>query len=79
MSMSSRVFKNGNSRAVRLPKELAFPDHVQEVTITREGNRMIIEPVPPRSSSDLSWKNLGLWPDFERPPQVAKRRSPFSS
>jgi virulence-associated protein VagC len=35
--MLTRVFKSGNSMAVRIPKELAFPAEVQDVEIERLG------------------------------------------
>ena len=41
--MRTRVFKNGNSLAVRLPSELALPEG--EVEIERRGNELIIRPV----------------------------------
>jgi len=42
-TMKSRIFKSGNSLAVRLPKRLdAKPG---EVTIRKEGHRWIIEPM----------------------------------
>ncbi len=38
------VFRTNRSQAVRLPKEVAFPPNVREVTILREGARRIIVP-----------------------------------
>jgi antitoxin VapB len=46
--MKTRIFKSGNSQAVRIPAEIAFPDDNAEVEITRSGHRVIIE--PPRGS-----------------------------
>ena len=39
-----RLFRNGGNRAVRIPKDLDFD--VDEVMIRREGDRIVIEPVP---------------------------------
>jgi len=39
----SRVFKSGNSQAVRIPQELALP--YGEVEITRRGHELVIVPV----------------------------------
>jgi len=39
-----RLFRNGKNQAVRIPRE--FELNAQEVIIRREGNRLIIEPVP---------------------------------
>ncbi len=46
------IFRNGTSRAVRLPK--AFdPEGVDQMEVTREGDRIILRPVRP--SWDSFW------------------------
>ena len=40
---NARLFINGRSQAVRIPKSMAF-EGVNEVTLRKEGNRLIIEP-----------------------------------
>ncbi len=40
----TRVFKSGNSQAVRIPAELAYADMSQELTITRMGDVITIYP-----------------------------------
>jgi antitoxin VapB len=40
---TAKLFENGRSQAVRLPKEFRMPG--KEVLIRREGNRIILEPV----------------------------------
>ena len=42
--IETRLFRSNKSQAVRLPKDVAFPDDVKEVTIIREGNLRIIAP-----------------------------------
>ena len=42
-----KVFKNGRNKAVRIPREFEFPG--EEAIMRKEGDRLIIEPVPPRS------------------------------
>jgi len=44
-----RVFSIGRSQAVRIPKELRFTSN--EVLIRKEGNAVILEPLP----EDWSW------------------------
>ncbi len=39
----AKLFKNGSSQAVRLPKEFRFPG--REVLIRREGKAVVLEPV----------------------------------
>jgi len=36
-------FRAGNSQAVRIPADMAFPPRT-ELTVRREGNRIIVEP-----------------------------------
>lgn len=38
------LFQTNRSQAVRLPKDVAFPDGVREVTILRDGPRRVIVP-----------------------------------
>lgn len=45
---TTRVFKSGNSQAVRIPAELAYEDPAQELIITRLGE--VITLVPARRS-----------------------------
>lgn len=42
MPRYARVFQNGNSQAVRLPKEFRF--NVDRVEITQEGDALILRP-----------------------------------
>ena len=39
----TKLFQNGRSQAVRIPKSLAF-EGVTEVTLRREGEKLIVEP-----------------------------------
>jgi antitoxin VapB len=43
----ARLFRNGRSQAVRIPKDLEFPG--SEVILRKEGDRLVIEPAPTRS------------------------------
>ena len=43
--MLTRVFKSGNSLAVRIPKELAFIEPAQDVEIERIGNTLVLRPL----------------------------------
>ena len=52
--MLTRVFKSGNSLAVRIPKELAFVDGAQEVEIERVGNTLVLRPVVQETIGDLT-------------------------
>ncbi len=41
----STIFKNNRSQAVRLPKQVAFPDDVHQVEIITIGHSRVISPV----------------------------------
>ena len=55
------IFKNGNNRAIRLPRELDF-EGVSKLEIIREGNSIILRPVRPTWSSFLDLEKAD--PDF---------------
>jgi antitoxin VapB len=42
-----KLFRNGRNQAVRIPREFELPG--KDAIIRREGQRLIIEPVPPKS------------------------------
>jgi antitoxin VapB len=42
-----RLFRNGRNQALRIPREFELPG--DEAIIRKEGQRLIIEPLPPRS------------------------------
>lgn len=70
---TAKVFPNGGSQAIRLPKECRVVG--DEVTIVRDGSRLIIEPKAPRRWSAKAEKLLfsgtpdpDLFPDREQPP-----------
>ena len=46
------VFRSNRSQAVRLAKDVAFPDGVREVTVLRDGARRIIAP------ADQAWDDF---------------------
>jgi antitoxin VapB len=43
-SLRGTVFRSGNSQAVRIPKKFQF--NAKHVSITREGNALLIQPQP---------------------------------
>jgi len=42
-----KLFKNGRNRVVRIPRDFELP--AENAIIRKEGQRLIIEPAPPRS------------------------------
>ena len=58
----AKIFKNGDSQAIRLPKEFRFKG--KEVYIRKEGNNVIISPID--DAVDRLWKTINsLSDDFK--------------
>jgi antitoxin VapB len=51
--MLTRIFKSGNSLAVRIPKELHFVDAAQDVEVERVGNTLVLRPVVRETLADI--------------------------
>ncbi len=60
---TTRLFKNGNSQAVRIPAELAFGDWNMELVIEREGDELRIRPAQ-RRMGDVMATLARFSPDF---------------
>ena len=56
---TAKLFQNGNSQAVRLPKEFRFPG--TEVKIYKKGLQVILEPIEPAWDSLI--ESLDEFPD----------------
>ena len=56
---TAKLFKNGNSQALRLPKKFRMPG--TEVVIYRQGERIILEPLP--NSWEFIFTALDEFPD----------------
>jgi len=73
----AKLFQHGGSQAVRLPKAFRFEG--SEVTVRRDGDAVILEPVkkvrpPTREEMDAFWAKIdslsqGEFPDREQPEQ----------
>lgn len=70
----TRVFQSNRSQAVRLPKDVAFPEGIKEVSVLREGSRRIIVP------ADAAWDDFFAAPGIdlgEREQPEAQLRDSF--
>jgi len=56
---TAKLFQNGSSQAVRLPKEFRIPGN--EVKIFKQGNQVILEPI--EKTWDLLFEALSEFPD----------------
>jgi antitoxin VapB len=62
--MLTRIFKSGNSQAVRIPKDLNFDSDIQEVEIERKNDALIIRPQRKRSLAGLMERFAAFPTDF---------------
>jgi antitoxin VapB len=57
--MRTRIFKNGNSLAIRLPAELAMPEG--EVEIERRDDEIVIRPI--KTNLSAAWEAFNMFSD----------------
>jgi antitoxin VapB len=62
----TKLFQTNRSQAVRLPKEVAFPPGVRDVTVLKDGTRRVIVPAD------------AVWDDFFETPgtDLGEREQP---
>lgn len=78
MSERAKIFQNGGSQAVRLPKSCRFSDDQDEVLVRRVGKQIILEPADEWPVAFLEC--LGSWKeDIPRPPtrSLGGKKDPF--
>lgn len=63
-----QLFRSGGNQALRIPRDLELPGN--QAVLRKEGNRLIVEPVPRPSLLELlaTWEPLDEeFPDIEEP------------
>jgi antitoxin VapB len=63
-----KLFTNGRNQAVRIPRDFELPG--EDAIMRKEGNRLIIEPAPPRSLLALLTTLEPLDEDFASIPDL---------
>ena len=63
METTAKLFQNGRSQAVRLPKEYRFQGN--EVRIRKEDDKVILEPMHPREWPAGFWDLFSPDPEFQ--------------
>jgi antitoxin VapB len=74
----AKIFQNGGSQAVRLPKSCRFDEGLEEVIVRRVGKKVILEPADTWSEEFLEC--LGAWrEDIPRPVQrpIGRKKNPL--
>jgi antitoxin VapB len=65
MESIAKIFKNGRSQAVRLPKEFRFKGN--KVKISKKDGMVILEPLGRISWPEGFWDDFPVDPDFKIP------------
>jgi antitoxin VapB len=71
----STVFKTNKTQAIRLPKAVAFPDHIKKVEITPHGRGLLITPIG--GSWEEFMSSPGIGDDFTVDPQPPPQKRKF--
>jgi len=61
MAERAKLFKNGGSQAVRLPKDCRFPEGQHEVVVRKVGQCVVLEPVNTWPAAFIAC--IGAWKD----------------
>ena len=80
MGERARIFQNGGSQAVRLPKSCRFKEDQDQVIVRKVGKQVILEPADEWPAEFLAC--LGVWhDDIPKPPtrKIGSRRNPFET
>lgn len=72
MESIAKIFKNGRSQAVRLPKAFRFKGN--EVKISKKGDKVILEPLEIRTWPEGFWNDFSIDPEFETPEVLTSRK-----
>ena len=64
-----KLFRNGRNQAVRIPREFELPRN--DAIMRREGERLIIEPAPPKTLLAMLEKLSPIAEEFPSIPELA--------
>jgi virulence-associated protein VagC len=65
MEATAKIFQNGRSQAVRLPKAFRFKGN--KVTISKHGDKVILEPYKESAWPEDFWEGFSSDPGFDTP------------
>ncbi|WP_446012122.1 antitoxin [Candidatus Electrothrix sp.] len=72
MELTAKIFKNGRSQAVRIPKAFRFKGN--EVKISKKGNKVILEPLENSSWPEGFWDAFPVDPEFKIPEALPSKK-----
>ncbi len=65
MESTAKIFQNGRSQAIRLPKAFRFKGN--EVKISKKGDKVILEPLERSQWPEGFWDAFLVDPEFKTP------------
>jgi len=71
MELTAKIFQNGRSQAVRIPKAFRFRGN--EVKISKKGDKVILEPVGKSKWPEGFWDAFPADNDFKAPEPLPKK------
>ena len=72
MELTAKIFQNGRSQAVRLPKAFRFKG--DEVKISKKGDRVILEPLEKSNWPEGFWDAFPVDLDFNTPEALPSKK-----
>ncbi len=72
MESIAKIFQNGRSQAVRLPKAFRFKGN--EVKIRKKGDKVILEPLERSRWPEGFWDVFIMDPDFKMPEALRSKK-----
>jgi len=76
LQVTTRVFRSGNSEAVRLPKEVAYGRDL-DVVVERNGDVVTIRPVSDAAAEKKAWQDFLIELDKLPKPASVEIREPI--
>jgi antitoxin VapB len=72
MEATAKLFQNGRSQAVRLPKPFRFKGN--KVKISKKGDKVILEPFKESAWPEGFWDDFSIDRDFRTPEPLSSKR-----
>ena len=71
MESIAKIFQNGRSQAIRIPKEFRFKGN--EVKISKKGDMVILEPIGRSEWPESFWDDFPVDSDFKTPEALTSK------
>lgn len=72
MELTAKIFQNGRSQAIRIPKAFRFKGN--EVKISKRGDKVILEPLERSRWPEGFWNIFSVDKDFKTPEALPSKK-----